>query len=313
MKCTKRYPVWNAVDFKEGFSVKMLCFGSLNVDKVYRVPKFVMPGETLSSQELNLFCGGKGLNQSIALACAGCSVYMAGKVGQDGDVLLERLREKGVDTTYVGRGEGDSGHAIIQVDEKGQNCILLYGGTNQQIDKEYIDQVLSNFAAEDFLLLQNEISGMEYLISKAKELGMVIVLNPSPMDEKLKKIGLEKVDWFLLNEIEGAQLTGKTQPEEICEELRKLYPGCKAVLTLGEKGALCFDGQKYLSQAAYPTNVVDTTAAGDTFTGYFLSGLMKGKPLDQIMDLAARACAITVSRKGASDSIPTLEEVLRHH
>lgn len=290
--------------------MKMLCFGSLNLDKVYRVPHFVMPGETLSSQELKSFCGGKGLNQSIALACAGCPVYMAGKVGQDGDVLLQRLKEKGVDISYVGRGQGASGHAIIQVDETGQNCILLYGGANQQIDKDYIDQVLSHFEKGDFLLLQNEISSMEYLISKAKELGMVIVLNPSPMDDKLKSYGLEKVDWFLLNEVEGEQLTGSKEPEEICARMHKLYPACKVVLTLGEKGAVCSDGQRYLTQSIYPSQVVDTTAAGDTFTGYFLSGLLAGREISQAMDLAARACAITVSREGASDSIPRLKEVL---
>ncbi|MBR5485770.1 MAG: ribokinase [Oscillospiraceae bacterium] len=290
--------------------MRILCFGSLNLDKVYKVEHFVKPGETLASLGLSLFCGGKGLNQSIALACAGCPVSMAGKVGKDGDMLIERLKEKGVDTSFVRQTQGESGHAVIQVDESGQNSILLFGGANREIDEAFIDEVLNNFQAGDFLLLQNEISGMPYIMSQAKKRGMIIVLNPSPMDDSLKKSGLENVDWFLLNEIEGEQLTGESEPRLICEALSKMYPKSKTVLTLGEKGSVCFDGENYTEQAVYPTKVVDTTAAGDTFTGYFLAGLLQGQQIPEIMDMASRACSITVSREGASDSIPKMSEVI---
>ncbi len=290
--------------------MRVLCFGSLNLDKVYKVEHFVKPGETLASLGLSLFCGGKGLNQSIALACAGCPVSMAGKVGKDGDMLIERLKEKGVDTSYVQKTGGESGHAVIQVDAGGQNSILLFGGANREIDEAFIDEVLSGFEAGDFLLLQNEISGMPYIMSQAKKRGMVIVLNPSPMDDSLKKSGLDNVDWFLLNEIEGEQLTGESEPQQICEALHKMYPKSKTLLTLGEKGSVCYDGKNYTTQAVYPTKVVDTTAAGDTYTGYFLAGLLRGKPIPEIMDMASRACSITVSREGASDSIPKMSEVM---
>ena len=163
--------------------MKVLSFGSLNIDYVYKVDHFVQKGETLSSKSLNVFSGGKGLNQSIALAKAGVETYHAGAIGEDGKFLLEILEEAGVDTSCVKiLSDERTGNAIIQNDEDGDNCILLYGGANQAITKAQVDAVLSRFDAGDYLVLQNEINELPYMMTKAHEKGMKIVLNPSPMN-----------------------------------------------------------------------------------------------------------------------------------
>ena len=213
--------------------MKVLNYGSLNFDFVYAVDHIVAPGETLSSFRLEQHFGGKGLNQSIALARAGVPVFHAGLVGEDGQAFLDLCQKSGVDTRYIGSTPGKSGHAIIQVDKNAQNCILLFGGSNQLQTKEYIDSVLANFEKGDILLLQNEVNLLPYLIDKAAEIGMTIVLNPSPFDEKISACDLGKVSIFLLNEVEGAQLTGKSDPEQITQAIRALYPGAIVVLTLG--------------------------------------------------------------------------------
>ena len=153
--------------------MKVLCFGSLNIDYVYDVPHFVQGGETLASRSLHAYTGGKGLNQSVALARAGLEVYHAGAIGPDGEFLLELLREAGVNTEHVERlTDVRTGHAIIQKNEKGDNCILLYGGANRSITRQQIDRTLAGFSGGDALVLQNEISELPYLVERAKAAGI---------------------------------------------------------------------------------------------------------------------------------------------
>ena len=290
--------------------MKFLNFGSLNLDFVYDVEHFVRPGETISSAALNTFSGGKGLNQSVALSRAGAQTYHGGCIGKDGQILLDGLRAAGADVSFVRVLKScRTGHAIIQVDPSGQNCILLFGGANQAVTDVQIEETLSRFGAGDFLLLQNEINGLEQLMEKAAEKEIRIAFNPSPIDGKISQLPLEKVEFFLLNEIEGAALGGGNRPEEILEGLKKQYPKAKIVLTLGKEGALYFDGEKTFFQPIFPVKVMDTTAAGDTFTGYFLEAVSRGLPGDVCLKRAAAASAIAVSRKGASPSIPDGAEV----
>lgn len=290
--------------------MKILNFGSLNLDYVYSLDHIVKGGETISSTKMEVFCGGKGLNQSIALARAGIPVFHAGLIGESGESLLNACKESGVDTTYIKRVEGKSGHTIIQVDKNGQNCIILFGGSNQLQTKENIDEVLSNFDNGDMLLLQNEINLLDYIIDKAYEKGIMIALNPSPYDEKLDKCDLSKVSLFLLNEIEGEQITGKKEPEVIMDQIAKMYSISKVVLTLGGEGAVYQDETGKYKQEIFPVNVVDTTAAGDTFTGYFIAGLIKNMPIKKGLEMAAKAASIAVSREGATSSIPKIEDVI---
>ena len=269
--------------------MKVLNLGSLNLDYVYSVDHMVLPGETLSSYGMETFCGGKGLNQSIALARAGAEVYHAGLVGDGGEILIDTCREAGVHTDFIQKLEGPCGHTIIQVDKNGQNCILLYGGSNQKMTKEYIDTVLGHFDKGDILLLQNEVNLVDYMIDQAYAKQMMIILNPSPYNSALDTCDYSKVSMFLMNEIEGAQVTGKQEPEEILQELRKRYPTVKTVLTLGGDGAVYQDGDSICRQAIFPVKAVDTTAAGDTFTGYFITSIIEKMEPSEGLKLAAKA------------------------
>ncbi|WP_054742037.1 ribokinase [Cellulosilyticum ruminicola] len=289
--------------------MRILNFGSLNYDYVYSLPHIVTLGETIASTKMEIFCGGKGLNQSIALAKAGANVYHAGMVGEDGQELCSVLAENGVDIQHVKQIDGKSGHAIIQVEESGQNSIVLFGGSNRRITKDYIDAILSQFEKGDYLLLQNEVNLVDYLIEQAYEKGLKIILNPSPYDQQLEKCDFNKIDTFLLNEVEGYQVTGKTEPEEILNEMLKKYPKASVVLTLGDKGARYGQSEKRYRQSSFKVDVVDTTAAGDTFTGFYLAEIMRGHEVQEALELAAKASAIAVGRAGAANSIPKLEEL----
>ena len=293
--------------------MKILNFGSLNIDYVYKVDHIVKKGETISSQSLNLFSGGKGLNQSVALGKSGVNVYHAGAIGSDGGFLLDILKEAGVNTTYVDILDMvQTGSAIIQNDKDGENCIILYGGANQMIQKSHIDKVLSDFSEGDFLILQNEINELPYLIEKAHQKKLTVVLNPSPMDEKVFELPLNYIDYFILNEVEAMQLTGGVvDQKDIIERLGEKFPRAKIVLTLGQEGSLFTDGKKVIGQKSYKVETVDTTGAGDTYTGYFISGIVKETGIQKAMELASKASAIAVSRAGAAPSIPSIEEVMR--
>lgn len=289
--------------------MNIINIGSLNLDFVYRVDHIVRPGETESGSGLRTFPGGKGLNQSVALARAGAEVYHGGLIGEDGQLLLEACRQHGVRTDYIREVDGRSGHAIIQLDRQAQNSILLYGGANQRLTKGYVDETLSHFKAGDMLLLQNEVNLLPCLVDEAFKRGLCIALNPSPFDEKLEAVDLGKVRWFLLNEVEGEQLTGLAEPEAMLAELERRFPTAGIVLTLGEEGALYAGEGKRCRQAAFPARAVDTTAAGDTFTGYFLASLAESLPVEAALRRGAMASAIAVGREGAVPSIPARAEV----
>ena len=295
--------------------MKILSFGSLNIDYVYSVPHFVKKGETLSAKELNVYTGGKGLNQSIALARAGVETYQAGAIGTDGMFLLEQLKEAGVKTDLVKiLDDVRTGNAIIQNDDEGDNCIVLFGGANQAITKEQVDEAFKDFTNEDYLLIQNEINELSYIVEKAKEEGMKIILNPSPMNEKIMKLPLDQIDYFILNEIEAMQILEMDNPEEIdgkyiASLLHERFKDATIVLTLGSEGSVCISDDEYVEQSIYKVKAIDTTAAGDTYTGYFIAGILNGKTIKESMDIASKASAIAVTRQGAAPSIPVLEEV----
>ena len=289
--------------------MKILNFGSLNIDLIYKVERFACPGETLDSLSFEKNIGGKGLNQSVALARGGGQVYHAGNVGTDGDFLVDFLQSVGVNTDLIRQVDIPSGNALIQIDPDGQNGILLYGGANRCVTKEQICEVLSHFEAGDWLILQNEINQMDYLIKQAHQKGMTIVLNPSPV-AGCERLPLHLVDYLIVNEHEGAQLCSKQGVEDIIAALPKLYPNTKFVMTLGGEGSVYFDRHTRHVQGTYPAHIVDTTGAGDTFTGFFFAALTRGETIPRSMELAARAASITISRKGAAPVIPTLQEVL---
>lgn len=290
--------------------MKIYNLGSLNIDYVYSVPHFVQPGETLSSAKLEIFPGGKGMNQSVALARAGARVIHGGRIGDNGGFLKEILGQAGADTSFVAVDASSTGHAMIQVDENGQNCILLFSGANHSFTEEFVREILADAQAGDIILLQNEINLLDVIFAVAAEKQLQIAFNPSPFTEELLKLPLHQVKWWLCNEIEGGQLTGKSDPEEILISMQEKFPGSSIVLTLGKDGCMFTDGKQVLRQPIFPVKAVDTTAAGDTFTGFFLASVAEGKAVADALRIASRASSIAVSRMGASSSVPTLAEVL---
>ena len=290
--------------------MRVLNFGSLNLDFVYQVEHFVRPGETLGSESLQTFAGGKGLNQSVALCRAGAEVFHAGCVGEDGGLLLQTLREAGADISLTQTLPGvRTGHAIIQVDASGQNCILLFGGANRAVPESCVDRALKPFGAGDWLLLQNETAGLARLMEQGKARGMKIAVNPSPISPELLELPLSLADLFFVNETEGAALSGETEPERILSAMREKFPKASIVLTLGKDGAAFDDGRERLYQPIFPVRAADTTAAGDTFTGFFLCAWGGGMDSAGALLRASAASAIAVTRMGASPSIPTAAEV----
>ena len=279
--------------------MRILNFGSMNLDFVYEVEGIVRPGETVRALSRRTYCGGKGLNQSVALARAGADVCHAGLIGTDGALLLALLQENGVDVSRVEQTGGLSSHTVI----------LFYADGLLRVTDALQEHALEGFGPGDWLLVQNELERMGPLLRAAKARGMKTALNPSPANDSLRELPLGSVDCFLLNEVEGGWLTGETEPEAILQRLRTQYPEAVTVLTLGEAGSVCAAGTETFRQKAYPAEAVDTTAAGDTFTGYFLAGLLRGEPLPRCLDRASRAAAIAVSRPGAAPSIPFAREL----
>lgn len=298
--------------------MKILNFGSLNIDYVYSVPHIVREGETIASITRNVFPGGKGLNQAVAVSLAleknpEISVYLAGGIGkEDGDFLLKALEAFSLNLDFLFSYDESTGHTCIQVDNSGKNSIIYYAGANGLQSKKVIDKVLDNFSKGDYLILQNEINNVDYLIKIASEKGLIVFFNPSPFTEEIFSYPLSLVDYFFVNETESRLLINskvEMSDEETLEVLKERFPKSNIVLTRGQKGVLFSHNGKTTSHGIYQTKVLDTTAAGDSFTGYFIASLAQGADDKEILATASKAGAIAVSREGALPSIPHYYEV----
>lgn len=289
--------------------MKIVNFGSINIDIFFAVDHIVRPGETISAKSIEKRAGGKGLNQSIALAKNSKEVYHAGNIGSDGEFLAEYLENEGINTEFIRKSEILTGNAIIQVDEGGENSIVLYKGANFDNDKDFVDSVFEHFSENDILVLQNEINMMDYIINKAYEKRLKIVLNPSPITDEIKKFDYDKIDLLLLNEHEAKAISGKEGLDENIEFFKKTYPKLKLVITLGKAGSIYISKDELIRQKAYKVKAIDSTGAGDTFTGFFVANFYAGKDINTCLELATRASALSVTKKGASVSIPELSEL----
>ncbi len=288
---------------------RLFNYGSCCIDHVYQVPHFVAPGETLSALSYEIYPGGKGLNQSIAAAKAGARVSHIGALGEDGKYLKELLDRHDVDTEHVSIKSSASGHAIIQINPEGENAIFIHGGTNLDDHTSLLEEGLARAEPGDWLLIQNETSGNLKAIEMAKLRSMRVAFNMAPMNQRALDLPLEDIDLFIVNETEGAALTGEQVPERILDQVAKTFPNAQIVLTLGEQGAWYQDAKARQHAPARKVQVVDTTGAGDTFTGFFLAGLINGlEPLASLHQGCA-AAGISVERPGAATSIPSLDEV----
>lgn len=287
--------------------MKIINFGSLNIDKVCSVEEFVQPGETIMATGYSVNAGGKGLNQSVAAARAGAQVLHAGAVGSDGLFLKEILADAGADVSCLRVMDTESGCAFIEVNSKGQNRIIVSAGTNRMYTEEYIKNVLEKAEAGDFVLLQNEINMVGEIIRLSHEKGCRVVFNASPIPGKPEELPLELVDIFMVNELEAAALAGTSTEgdfRDILKALQKKYPKAAIVMTLGKEGVFYGYKEEFYSHPIFKVNAVDTTAAGDTFCGYFLAALCAEKSVETALREASAASAMAVSAKGAAPSIP---------
>ena len=294
--------------------MKLLVYGALNIDLVYSVEHIALPGETIRALSMQKNAGGKGANQAAAAAKAGIEVYMAGKIGADGEFLLELLKSCGVKTKNISLWDGQTGHALIQVDKNGQNSIIIHAGGNGEITLDEAKTVISNFGKGDIISLQNEIPLTENMITAAKKAGMKICFNPSPWDDNIQKLPLELVDLFVVNEIEGpslANLQASAPLGETLDALCKRFPEKEIILTAGKNGAYYGCGQIREKGETIDLPAVDTTGAGDTFTGFFLAARVKNYPVKEALAFACKAASIAVSRKGAMEAIPAADEVFK--
>ncbi len=290
--------------------MKIINLGSCCIDHVYEVDHFVQPGETLLCHHYDIHPGGKGLNQSIAIARAGESPIHAGKIGSDGLLLKQVLDDSGADTSrLIVDSEAKTGHAIIQVDPGGENSIVLYGGSNRQITAEEIDDTLKDCVERDILVLQNEISGTDFAMNAGFEKGMRIIFNAAPMTVDVLRYPLHQIDMLIINEIEGEALASASEPDTIMATLRGQFPELKLVLTLGSEGVVYSDASQMIRVAAPQVDVLDTTGAGDTFTGYLIAEYARDTPMREALEIACQAAAVSVTRKGAATSIPDRTEV----
>jgi ribokinase len=292
--------------------MKMLVYGAVNIDYVYQVDHIALPGETISAVSIQKSAGGKGANQAAAAAKAGIEVYLAGKIGNDGEFLLALLKSYGVKTDYVSIWDGPTGHALIQVDSNGQNSIIIHAGGNGEITSYEAEEVISKFTNGDIISLQNEVPFTAQMMNAAARAGIKICYNPSPWNENIQKIPLELVNLLIVNELEGPALAGlpaETPAEETLLRLCERFPEKEIILTAGKNGAYYGFGEIRERGNIIDLPVADTTGAGDTFTGYFLAARVKNYQVTQALNIACKAASISVSRNGAMEAIPSAQEV----
>ncbi|MEP3442563.1 MAG: ribokinase [Sulfitobacter sp.] len=280
--------------------------GSINIDNFYEVPHLPAPGETLAARSFGFGLGGKGANMSVAAARGAAHVSHIGAIGPEGRWTRERLMEYGVDIPHIAEVQIPTGHANIVVDDQGENNIVLFQGANMELTEAIIGQALTEASPGDYLLMQNETNGQEYAAQTAQSLGLRVVYAAAPFEADAIARLLGRIDLLVLNEVEAAQLeqaTGKTPQALGLPDV---------VITLGEKGCRWVSNRGDRQFNAYAADAIDTTGAGDTFTGFLVAGLDRGMSMEGAIDLALRAGALMVMRRGTADVIPDLKEIQDH-
>lgn len=283
--------------------------GSINIDNVYRVDAFAAPGETLLVNDYSYGLGGKGANQSIAAARAGSKVRHIGAIGPDGEWTRDALREQGVDVGGICTVREPTGHAIIQVNRDGENSILVCSGANLALTADQISEAVQAMQPGDWLLFQNETN----LTREIAEAGRAqaggarsvrICYSAAPFIADLALPILPHIDLLVVNELEAASLAAHFGGDEAS------IPVPALVVTRGSGGAsYAVRGEAPVSVPSFRVDAVDTTGAGDTFLGYFLSSLDTGMDTADALRRASAAAALQVSMPGAADAIPTNEAV----
>ena len=278
--------------------------GSINIDQVYTVPHFPQAGETLATLSYMRALGGKGANQSIALAQAGAQVTHIGAIHPADNWLITEMQSYGVDCSAVQHSEAATGHAIVAVNTAGENQILLHAGANAAIDIPAAITLLDQASHEDWALLQNETNGAADFVAAAKAKGVKIAYSAAPFDANVALALLPDLDLLVVNEGEAAALAAATNtaPDQLGVP--------HLVITKGAEGATYYDGTCVLTQQAFPVEAIDTTGAGDCFYGYFLAALIAHEPIERALQQATAASALQVTKAGAAEAIPSKADVL---
>jgi len=294
--------------------------GSLNIDLVVQTSRVPEAGETLSGESFSVIPGGKGANQAVAASRAGANVFMFGCVGKDafGPEMILKLKEAGVNPQFVETIPGVStGTATILVEESGENRIVIVPGANACVTPEWIDGLWHEISKSSLILLQHEIplKTVFHIISKAAQENIPVVLNPAPIYPIPGKY-LKQVSVLIVNEIEcgnliGFPITSRRKAHDAADVW--LQAGIETVIvTLGSEGAIIHNAEKKYYQPAFQVDVVDTTAAGDTFVGAFAASLLQKKETEEAMRFSSAAAALAVTKLGAQTSIPNVEDVYRY-
>ncbi len=299
--------------------MRILNIGSINIDYVYQTPHFVAAGETLEATDRSIFMGGKGLNQTVAIARSGLHVSHVGVIGEDGHFLYDFLKAINVNIDHVRIDKTRaSGHTFIQVTPDAENAILYFPGTNHALDDALIDSAIKTLDKGDIVLTQNEVNDVGQVLFKAHKAGMITVFNPAPFDATVCNYPLECVDVLILNQTEAQGMLGHTidNPAEAITILQKRLPHAVIIMTLGADGvAYALPNELPQTLSAYPVKAVDTTGAGDTFVGYAMNAVISWftdkdkEAFARHIDTAVLAAGLSVTRRGAVDSIPSLEDV----
>ncbi len=295
--------------------MKIFVVGSLNMDLVIKAPYMPENGVTMHGEGFMTNPGGKGANQAAAIGKLGGDVYMVGCVGDAfGDELKNTLGKYGVHTDYIKKREGvSSGIAVILVVD-GDNRIILDAGANAKVGVALIDKALAKAEPGDYLVTQLEIEQdmVEYALKRAKEIGMKTILNPAPA-AKISEGILANSDYFIPNQSEAEFYTGIYPSDEEtakkCADILKAQGVKNVVITMGGEGSAAVCKGEYIKVPCFPAKAIDTTAAGDTFVGALVTKLAEGASMKDAMTFASKASSITVTRRGAQQSIPYRNEV----
>lgn len=286
-------------------------FGSINIDHVYQVEHFVQPGETIASNAYQQLLGGKGANQSIALAKAGAEVRHVGRINNNDAAIKQTLIKHGIDCKYVQCTETPSGHAIIQVTPTGENAIVLFGGANQELDSKTVMAALDSTKSADWVLTQNETSAIDEALKQAKEKGLKVAFNPAPMTASVKELPKECIDLLIVNEVEASEFAETDELSQIEAFFHQHWAHAEVIITLGKAGVVMLKKGQRIEVPAFVVEAVDTTAAGDTFIGYFLAAYADHTDAKQSLTRACAASALAVTVEGAAQSIPEQDTVNR--
>lgn len=290
---------------------QLINIGSLCIDYVYSVTEIAAVGETVASASMSVFPGGKGLNQSIAAAKAGIKVEHFGAVGVDGAELVEFMQAAGVGVNNIVSLPGRTGHAVIQINSQGENSIVIAGGANREIPQQSIGKAVASAQGAGWILMQNETNDVGEIIQLASASGCKVALNLAPVDVHAQSYNYALVDLLIVNQLEAMAVSGCQSLNEAFSRLIATYPDTNLVLTMGKGGLRYYQADGGISGelGAFEVSVVDETAAGDTFVGYLLAGLVRGGSLQNVLLQASAAGALATTRAGAAPAIPELDEV----